>query len=187
MRMQKNKNEGDGSRISDWDENGSSGTKTRDRVERKSDESARAKPDGEDTKGKFQISKKTLVISGICFGALLIGVFLYWLHSRNFVSTDDAYTTTHVHEISARVAGTVQSVNVDDNQLVKAGPLWLRSINRTSRPLRIRHTLRSYNVDRLPIRPERISITPKVIMIESLNSATKKLSLNKTWTTLLRH
>jgi membrane fusion protein (multidrug efflux system) len=62
-----------------------------------------------------------LIISVICFGALLIGLLMYWLHSRNFVSTDDAYTTTHVHEINARVAGTVQSVNVDDNQLVKAG------------------------------------------------------------------
>jgi membrane fusion protein (multidrug efflux system) len=46
-------------------------------------------------------------------------VFLYWLHARNFESTDDAYTTTHVHDISARVAGTVETVNVDDNQFVK--------------------------------------------------------------------
>ena len=62
-----------------------------------------------------------MIIGGVCAGIVLIGVFLYWLHARNFESTDDAYTTTHVHEISARVAGTVESVNVDDNQLVKAG------------------------------------------------------------------
>ncbi|HEY4273656.1 MAG TPA: HlyD family secretion protein [Candidatus Udaeobacter sp.] len=119
MGTEKNRSEGDGSRISDWDENGSSGTKTEDRAKRKSDENAPA--DGEDKNGKFHVSRKTLVIGVTWFAALLIGVFLYWLHSRNFVSTDDAYTTTHVHEISARVAGTVQSVNVDDNQLVKAG------------------------------------------------------------------
>src|SRR5207249_6517079 len=73
----------------------------------------------------FIFPKKTLIIGSVCVGVLVIGVFLYWLHSRNFVSTDDAYTTTHVHEISARVAGTVESVNVDDNQLVKAGQILL--------------------------------------------------------------
>ena len=62
-----------------------------------------------------------MIIGGVCAGIVLIGVFLYWLHARNFESTDDAYTTTHVHEISARVAGTVESVDVDDNQLVKPG------------------------------------------------------------------
>jgi len=62
-----------------------------------------------------------LIIGGVCAGIVLIGVFLYWLHARNFESTDDAYTTKHVHEISARVAGTVESVDVDDNQLVKPG------------------------------------------------------------------
>src|SRR6266480_1876390 len=110
-----------GSRNSDWDENGSSRTKTRDRADPKTVENARAKADGEDKRQKFHISKKTLIIGSVCVGVLVIGVFLYWLYSRNFVSTDDAYITTHVHEISARVAGTVQGVNVDDNQVVKAG------------------------------------------------------------------
>jgi membrane fusion protein (multidrug efflux system) len=59
-----------------------------------------------------------LIVGGIVLGLILTGVFTYWLHARNFVSTDDAYTTTHVHPINARVAGTVQSVNVDDNQVV---------------------------------------------------------------------
>ncbi|PYK22317.1 MAG: hemolysin D [Verrucomicrobia bacterium] len=125
MGTEKDRNEGDGSRNSDWDENGSSRTKTRDRADRKTVENARAKADGEDKRQKFHISKKTLIIGSVCVGVLVIGVFLYWLHSRNFVSTDDAYTTTHVHEISARVAGTVESVNVDDNQLVKAGQILL--------------------------------------------------------------
>ena len=48
---------------------------------------------------------------------------MYWLHARNFESTDDAYTTTHVHEISARVSGTIEQVNVDDNQHVKGNDL----------------------------------------------------------------
>lgn len=60
-----------------------------------------------------------MIAGGIVLGIILLGVFVYWLHARNFESTDDSYTTTHVHEISARVAGTVESVNVDDNEFVK--------------------------------------------------------------------
>ena len=48
MGTEKDRNEGDGSRNSDWDENGSSRTKTRDRADRKTVENARAKADGED-------------------------------------------------------------------------------------------------------------------------------------------
>ncbi|MDQ6624126.1 MAG: HlyD family secretion protein [Verrucomicrobiota bacterium] len=66
-------------------------------------------------------SKKTLIIIGIVVAVLLVGALLYYLHARHFESTDDAYTTGHVHEISARVAGTVETLNVDDNQKVKAG------------------------------------------------------------------
>jgi membrane fusion protein, multidrug efflux system len=68
-----------------------------------------------------RISKRKLIVGGIVGGALLIGALLYWLHARNFQSTDDAYTTTHVHEISARVAGYVETVNIDDNEFVRAG------------------------------------------------------------------
>jgi membrane fusion protein, multidrug efflux system len=67
-------------------------------------------------------SKKIKKVVGVIASALVVlAGFSYWLHARNFQSTDDAYTTTHVHDISARVAGYVQSVNVDDNQFVKAG------------------------------------------------------------------
>jgi membrane fusion protein, multidrug efflux system len=111
----------DANRSPDGEEDGSTATKTRDGADRKSDEDARREERGKAKEKKLHFSKRTLIISGVCAGVVLIGVFLYWLHARNFESTDDAYTTTHVHEISARVAGTVETVNVDDNQLVKAG------------------------------------------------------------------
>ncbi len=74
-----------------------------------------------DRKKGPRFSKKTLIIGGAILALVLIGALLYWLHARNFESTDDAYTTAHVHEISARVAGTIESVTVDDNELVKEG------------------------------------------------------------------
>ena len=70
------------------------------------DESDRPKKEGGEKKSKppKPPSKKTLIIIGIVVAVLLLGVLLYWLHARNFESTDDAYTTAHVHDISARVA-----------------------------------------------------------------------------------
>jgi membrane fusion protein (multidrug efflux system) len=117
-------NEGDkrdGSRSSEWEEDGTGSAKTRDRTEHKTESRERGEDDNKDKEKGFNVSRKTLIIGGICVGVVSIGVFLYWLHARNFESTDDAYTTTHVHEIGARVAGTVERVDVDDNQLVKTG------------------------------------------------------------------
>ena len=68
-------------------------------------------------------TKRRLIIGGIVLAVVVLVLLLYWLHARNFVSTDDAYTTTHVHEISARVAGTIEQVDVEDNQRVKGGEL----------------------------------------------------------------
>ena len=117
--MAKNSDERDGNRSSHWEGDGGVAEKTTDRTGRKTE--TRVRDEDEDKEKGFHVSRKTLIIGGVCAGVILIGVLLYWLHARNFESTDDAYTTTHVHEISARVAGTVESVNVDDNQLVKAG------------------------------------------------------------------
>ena|SRR5206468_3792678 len=118
--MAKDGDERDGNHSSRWEGDGDA-AKTTDRTAPKPEARARDEDDSKDKEKGFHVSRKTLIIGSVCAVVVLIGVFLYWLHARNFESTDDAYTTTHVHEISARVAGTVESVNVDDNQLVKAG------------------------------------------------------------------
>ncbi len=51
---------------------------------------------------------------------------LYLLNARKHVTTDDAYVTGHLHQISSRVAGTVIDVRVDDNQPVKKGDLLVK-------------------------------------------------------------
>jgi membrane fusion protein, multidrug efflux system len=118
--MAKEKHDRNGNQISNWEGDGSPAAKTEDRAGRRVDDRP-GRESRKEKKERFHVSRKTLVIGGVCAGVVLIGVFSYWLHARNFESTDDAYTTTHVHEISARVAGTVERVGVDDNQLVKAG------------------------------------------------------------------
>ncbi|MGI8437150.1 MAG: HlyD family secretion protein [Chthoniobacterales bacterium] len=71
-------------------------------------------------------SKKVFIIGGIILLILIVGGILYYLHARNYASTDDAYTTAHVHPISARVAGTVQSLNIRDNEHIHAGQVLLK-------------------------------------------------------------
>ena len=108
--------------------NGASGKRPDERRDRKREEkpAERREEQDESKRKKFHLSRKTLIAGGIVIGLILFVVYSYWLHARNFESTDDAYTTTHVHEISARVAGLVESVNVDDNQFVKGGQTLVR-------------------------------------------------------------
>ena len=54
--------------------------------------------------------------------ALLLGLGM-WLYSRHRVSTDDAQVDGHLVPVSARVYGSVEKVQVEDNQAVKAGDL----------------------------------------------------------------
>jgi len=57
--------------------------------------------------------------------ALIYGGYVWW-ESRKHVATDDAYVEGNVVVISAKVAGHVASIHVDDNRAVKAGDLLLR-------------------------------------------------------------
>ena len=52
---------------------------------------------------------------------LLVLVILYWLHARDFQSTDDAFIDTHLVRLAPQISGRVQTVLVEDNQRVAAG------------------------------------------------------------------
>jgi membrane fusion protein, multidrug efflux system len=45
----------------------------------------------------------------------------WWVHARNWVSTDDAFIDVHMVQVSPQVAGRVSAVPVHDNQEVQAG------------------------------------------------------------------
>ena len=64
---------------------------------------------------------KAFAIFFVVLAVLAIGGTLYWMHERQFESTDDAEVDGHLNTISPRVEGTIFKVYVDDNQVVKAG------------------------------------------------------------------
>jgi membrane fusion protein, multidrug efflux system len=60
------------------------------------------------------------VLLGIVLLVVVAGV-LVWRYYASRETTDDAQIDGHIAPVSARVGGTVVSVNVDDNQVVRAG------------------------------------------------------------------
>ena len=64
--------------------------------------------------------------SSVLMGVVLYGGYCCWAYTQAWVKTDNAYVTAHVHNVSARVAGTVNEVLIDENQLVKAGAVLAR-------------------------------------------------------------
>ena len=69
--------------------------------------------------------KKRRLLPFLIFGAILVagavGGTLYWMHARNFASTDDAFIDGNISIISPRVAGVLTAVNTDDNAFVHTG------------------------------------------------------------------
>jgi len=60
----------------------------------------------------------------IFFLVLLVAAIaglIYWLHGRQYETTDDAEVDAHLTPVSSRIEGTITSVFVDDNQMVKPG------------------------------------------------------------------
>ena len=50
-----------------------------------------------------------------------LGVFLWWEHSKRYISTEDAVVSGRPHPITVRVPGTIETVLVRDNQSVQKG------------------------------------------------------------------
>lgn len=60
------------------------------------------------------------------FLVVLIGGLVYWLDTRNYEWTDDAFIAARSFSVAAKVGGYVRQVPVTDNQHVNAGDLLAR-------------------------------------------------------------
>ena len=79
-----------------------------------------------DTTTRSSARSKRRILFAVIGILLLLGAVVgvrYWLHSRLYESTDDAFIEGHATQISPKVSGYVQKIYIDDNQLVKAGDL----------------------------------------------------------------
>jgi membrane fusion protein (multidrug efflux system) len=73
--------------------------------------------------GKPPIYKRPLVVLIVIVVvlALIIAALLFWRHSRQHESTDDAFVDGQASRIAAQAAGRVVKLYVNDNQEVRAG------------------------------------------------------------------
>jgi membrane fusion protein (multidrug efflux system) len=64
-----------------------------------------------------------LHVFAVVAAALAILFSIHWFSTRNLVSADNAFLDGDVVQISPKIAGSVLSVNVTDNQLVRRGDI----------------------------------------------------------------
>ena len=79
----------------------------------------RKRRDAEDISPRGKTRFKGIAIAAAV--VLIVIGFFVWRHYAGWESTDDAEVNAHISSVSARVAGHVVKVNVDDNQYVKTG------------------------------------------------------------------
>jgi membrane fusion protein, multidrug efflux system len=82
-----------------------------------------ALPQSDDLATQRPRERRRLLIGLLALLALIAiaGGVDWWLHARNWVSTDDAFIDVHMVQVSPQVAGRVSAVPVHDNQEVQAG------------------------------------------------------------------
>ena len=67
-----------------------------------------------------------LAVAGLALSGIGYGGYRWWLHAQAWVDTDNAYVSADIHEVSPRIAGTIEEVLVNDNQTVAAGAVLAR-------------------------------------------------------------
>jgi membrane fusion protein (multidrug efflux system) len=66
------------------------------------------------------------VIILVAVAALVVGAILWWLHARQYESTDDAFIAARTVTVAAEVSGRIAEVPVNDNDEVAAGDVIVR-------------------------------------------------------------
>jgi membrane fusion protein (multidrug efflux system) len=79
------------------------------------------KPDTPDEAARKKRRPAVRIVGIVAIAALVLGGIYYWLSGANKESTDDAYTDGRAISIAPQISGRVVSLDVTDNQFVKAG------------------------------------------------------------------
>jgi membrane fusion protein (multidrug efflux system) len=90
-------------------------------------EPERAAAPGERERRQLWLRRRGVLIGGgIVVVLAVLGGAYWWWYQRGYVSTDDAFLDAHIERLSARIAGQVTAVLVEDNQPVRAGQVLVR-------------------------------------------------------------
>ena len=54
-----------------------------------------------------------------------VAIYFYLQYKKTHISTDDAYVDGRIHTVASKIFGTVKTLHIQDNQLVKAGDVLL--------------------------------------------------------------
>jgi membrane fusion protein (multidrug efflux system) len=90
----------------------------RDRTENQSSAREQHDPAGDGTQRK---NRWPIIILGLVVVLAIAGGVVYWLMTRDYESTDDAYTDGNSIVIAPKISGYVTELDVNDNTMVKAG------------------------------------------------------------------
>ena len=73
--------------------------------------------------------RKRKVIALILFPLIIligsVAIYFYLQYKKTHISTDDAFVDGRIHTIASKISGTVKTLHIQDNQLVKAGVVLL--------------------------------------------------------------
>jgi len=110
-----------------------------------------------------------LIAAGIIIALVFLSVYI--IHGFGRVSTDDAYITGRIHNIGAKIPGTVEKVLIDDNQGVKKGQL-LVEIDPTDYQLKL-------NEAKAALESEKVRLSDAQTRIKSAKIALNQALLDK--------
>ena len=96
----------------------------KDKKEGDGKEQGKDKPPGK--LKRFFTSFLGIIVALVVVTLLVIGLLALIHYEKTHESTDDAYTTGNVHQVSPRISGLVTERWVDDNQQVKTGALLIK-------------------------------------------------------------
>ncbi|MFO6300539.1 HlyD family secretion protein [Rahnella selenatireducens] len=87
------------------------------------DKKASGKDTAEPDEKRKGPGKKPLIILGIVVGVMVVVALVWWLMTKDQISTDDAFTEGDAVTIAPKIAGYVTNLAVKDNQFVHKGDL----------------------------------------------------------------
>jgi membrane fusion protein (multidrug efflux system) len=76
-----------------------------------------------------QTHRRRKTVAFIIFPFIIVigaaAIYFYFQYKKTHISTDDAYVDGRIHTVASKIFGTVKTLHIQDNQLVRAGDVLL--------------------------------------------------------------